>query len=72
MTLSPVWGAKKSNQRFDSLSSFVIKPEHGSGGCGVKVIDKKKNQMFDSSGRELSFSELKLYLADMLYGLYSL
>lgn len=56
-----------------SKSSFVIKPEHGSGGDGVLVISTNHGDSFEtSSGRVLSFSDLRMHVANILYGLFSL
>lgn len=56
-----------------SKSSFVIKPEHGSGGDGVLVVATNHGDRFEtSSGRVLNFSDLRMHVANILYGLFSL
>jgi alpha-L-glutamate ligase-like protein len=52
---------------------FVIKPAKGSGGKGILVITKTENgRYFKASGREVSLSEIKHHITDILAGLFSL
>lgn len=56
-----------------SYSSFVIKPARGSGGKGILVIDEKKNEnYFKPSGEELTLSDLRNHINNILGGLFSL
>lgn len=53
--------------------AFVIKPARGSGGKGVLVIDKRNGRNFvKPSGAELTPSDLKNHVSNILAGLFSL
>ena len=71
-TFSFVGELKSINKRLSSRTSFVIKPEHGSGGEGVMILTRKGDEFTNSAGRLISIPEIRLYMADVLYGLYSL
>lgn len=54
-------------------SSFVIKPDHGSGGKGIVVIVRRDGDTFiKSSAEALSLNDLRKHLSNILSGLYSL
>ncbi len=59
---------------FSSLSgSFVLKPNKGFGGEGIiPIIEKRDNYYITSGGRQISKSELKDHIRDILDGRYSI
>lgn len=53
--------------------SFVIKPNHGSGGKGILVITHKDNDSYVKlSGETLSLRDLQSHISNILSGLHSL
>jgi len=53
--------------------SFVVKPDHGSGGKGIVVITHREGDTFiKASGDALSLSDLRKHFSNILSGLYSL
>jgi len=55
------------------FESFVIKPDHGSGGKGIIVITHRERDVFiKASGEALSLSDLRKHVSNILSGLYSL
>ena len=53
--------------------SFVIKPDHGSGGRGIIVISHREGDTFiKTSGEALSLTDLRKHVSNILSGLYSL
>jgi alpha-L-glutamate ligase-like protein len=62
------------NISFKSLpESFVVKPNHGYGGEGILVVQKKNKASFQLvSGEKLTWEELYLHLAAILDGKYAL
>jgi len=53
--------------------SFVIKPDHGSGGKGIIVITHREEDTFiKASGEALSLTDLRKHISNILSGLYSL
>lgn len=63
---------RQLKKRLRDHPSFVIKPEHGSGGEGILVLDQHGDGFQNSAGRILSESEVRYHIANILYGLYSL
>ncbi len=63
-----------SHFSFESLgmNSFVIKPNQGSKGQGIIVIKKKKGKKYVGVDREWTEDELKLHMADILAGAFSI
>ncbi len=56
-----------------SRESFVIKPDHGSGGEGVLVLSRNSEGVLTStSGTPVSREALKIHVANTISGLYSL
>ncbi len=52
---------------------FVIKPAKGSGGKGILVITKiENNRYYKPNGNEVSISDIKRHVTDILAGLFSL
>lgn len=57
----------------EEYESFVIKPNHGSGGKGIVVIDHKDGDHFvKTSGETLHLSDIYKHISNILSGLYSL
>jgi len=55
------------------FESFVIKPDHGSGGKGIVVITHRENDTFiKASGDALTLNDLRKHVSNILSGLYSL
>ena len=55
------------------FESFVIKPDHGSGGKGIIVITHREGDTFiKTSGEALTLSDLRKHISNVLSGLYSL
>ena len=52
--------------------SFVIKPEHGSGGAGVLVLFRDGEKFVRAGGQVISDQFIRQHLADTIGGLYSL
>lgn len=60
-------------QRIQRYDEFVVKPAKGSGGGGIIVIGGRTEQGFRrSSGRIMSFEDMRYHLTNTLSGLYSL
>ncbi len=61
---------------YDTLApydSFVIKPNHGSGGKGILVITHKNHDSYvKPNGETLTLKDLKSHISNILSGLYSL
>jgi alpha-L-glutamate ligase-like protein len=59
--------------RIQAHAEFVVKPAQGSGGGGIIVIGGRTNRGFRrSSGRIMSFTDMRYHLTNTLSGLYSL
>ena len=59
--------------KLDALDSFVLKPAEGSGGKGILVITGREGDMFvKASGAEISLSDVKRHMTNILAGLHSL
>lgn len=67
-------GQELANFSFDSIDSdfFVIKPNHGSKGQGILIVKKLKNNKFLISGEEWTEDEIRLFMTDILSGVFSL
>lgn len=63
-----------NNFSFDSIDSdyFVVKPNHGSKGQGILIVKKAKNNKFLISGEEWTEDEIRLFMTDILGGVFSL
>lgn len=65
-------------EKFDFLTlpvDFVVKPNNGLGGQGIVVIEKRgeyAGEWIDSTGSIWRVSDLKLHIADVLAGQYSM
>lgn len=65
-------------ENFDFLklpTDFVVKPNNGLGGQGIVVIEKRgefAGEWIDSSGELWRMSDLRLHMADVLAGRYSM
>ncbi len=59
--------------KLPSDSSFVLKPEHGSGGEGILVLDRLPDpNKFQSSDGVIDLEDIKIHMSNTLSGLYSL
>lgn len=55
------------------LENFVIKPAHGFGGGGIKVLGNKINKgWLTASNKYLSFDEVKEHCEEIMFGVYSI
>lgn len=80
MTVAETYGVVRTphdvkiiEKMLDGHESFVIKPTRGSGGKGIMVIDKRNGKNFvKPSGAEVSPSDLKNHVSNILAGLFSL
>ncbi len=63
---------KNIHEVLSKYASFVIKPEHGSGGKGIIVLNQKDGKFFKLSGEEVGLEKIKEHLGNTLSGLYSL
>ncbi|MDG2412056.1 MAG: alpha-L-glutamate ligase-like protein [Halioglobus sp.] len=60
-------------QEFAGLEHFALKPAKGSGGKGIMVITGRHGDQFvRSSGAEISVSDIRRHMSNILAGLYSL
>ena len=60
-------------QEFAGLENFVLKPAKGSGGKGIMVVTGRHGDQFvRSSGTEVSISDIRRHMSNILAGLYSL
>lgn len=60
-------------QQLFRLNGFAIKPAKGSGGKGILVITKQREQQFvKSSGAILNIADIRRHMTNTLAGLYSL
>lgn len=57
----------------EARSDFVIKPAHGSGGNGILVIARRRNQTFyKADGLAVDAASVRHHIANVLGGMYSL
>ena len=60
-------------QEFAGLEHFALKPAKGSGGKGIMVVTGRHGDQFvRSSGTEVSISDIRRHMSNILAGLYSL
>ena len=60
-------------QEFAGLEHFALKPAKGSGGKGIMVVTGRHGDQFvRSSGAEVSISDIRRHMSNILAGLYSL
>jgi len=60
-------------QEFAGLEHFALKPAKGSGGKGIIVVTGRHGDQFvRSSGTEVSISDIRRHMSNILAGLYSL
>ena len=60
-------------QEFAGLEHFALKPAKGSGGKGIIVVTGRHGDQFvRSSGTEVSTSDIRRHMSNILAGLYSL
>lgn len=80
MTVAETYGVVRTphdvkiiEKMLEGRDSFVIKPTRGSGGKGIMVIDKRNGKNFvKPSGTEVTPSDLKNHVSNILAGLFSL
>ena len=64
---------KHVTDRLQDLESFVIKPAQGSGGKGILVVvGRAGDRYIKSSGQEITASEVRRHVSNVLAGLHSL
>ncbi len=72
-TISSIGQCSAFFEKIKDLSDFVIKPEHGAGGEGVFVLKRVSEDSFSfPSGKIITRDQLRLHLANIINGLYSL
>lgn len=70
---SYVYELKTITERLKAYDSFVIKPEHGSGGDGVLVLKREEDgNLYDTDGVLADEDYLQFHVSNILFGLYSL
>ena len=75
-----VFGVIKNRKDFESFKwaelpkSFVLKPNHGRGGEGIKIIfgQKKDKSWISTEGRKFTIKDLQNHIMDIFEGFYSL
>jgi alpha-L-glutamate ligase-like protein len=80
MTVAETYGVARTphdvkmiERMLEGRDAFVIKPTRGSGGKGIMVIDKRIGKNFvKPSGLEVTPSDLKNHVSNILAGLFSL
>ncbi|MBF8269859.1 MAG: alpha-L-glutamate ligase-like protein [Gammaproteobacteria bacterium] len=71
--VSTVHDAKYFQKALTGINDFVIKPAHGSGGNGILVIARRKNDLFyKTDGLAIDASEIRHHIVNILGGMYSL
>lgn len=71
--ISSVGHFRPAIEKLRSQESFVVKPDHGSGGEGVLVLTRdSESRLIRSSGEIVSLEQLRMHVADIVSGLYSL
>lgn len=63
---------RRIKERLEPFDSFVLKPDHGSGGEGIMVLQRKNGELHTSSDKRISLPEIRHFVANSLYGMYSL
>ena len=80
MTVAETYGVARTPHDVKTIErilegheAFVIKPTRGSGGKGIMVIDRRNGKNFvKPSGTEVTPSDLKNHVSNILAGLFSL
>ena len=68
-----VHDARYFESKVQGRSDFVIKPAHGSGGNGILVIARRRNNnYYKADGLAVDTAEVRHYIANILGGMYSL
>ncbi|MFT5134739.1 MAG: alpha-L-glutamate ligase-like protein [Gammaproteobacteria bacterium] len=71
--ISTVHDARRFREIIGDTQDFVIKPAHGSGGNGILVIARRRNQMFiKHDGLAIDAEAIRHHVANILGGMYSL
>lgn len=58
-------------EKLKSVPEFVIKPARGRAGGGIKILKSVDSKFYTLSGHEVKEDEIKKYLGDILFGVYS-
>lgn len=80
MTVAETYGVTRTphdvkiiEKMLEGRDAFVIKPTRGSGGKGIMVVDKRNGENYiKPSGAEVTPSDLKNHVSNILAGLFSL
>ena len=56
----------------EHFQKIAIKPANGSGGGGIKILCKNKNNQWGSSGKIVDHEQIFLHMASIIMGRYSL
>ncbi len=68
-----VHDARDFQKGIAGINDFVIKPAHGSGGNGIMVIARRKNQLFyKTDGLAIDAEAVRHHIVNVLSGMYSL
>ncbi|OGT76405.1 MAG: alpha-L-glutamate ligase-like protein, partial [Gammaproteobacteria bacterium RIFCSPLOWO2_02_FULL_56_15] len=68
-----VHDARDFQKVIEGINDFVIKPAHGSGGNGILVVVRRKNQLFyKSDGLAIDAEAVRHHIVNVLSGMYSL
>ena len=71
--VSTVHDARFFQNVITGINDFVIKPAHGSGGNGILVIARRKNDLFyKTDGLAIDAGEIRHHIVNILGGMYSL
>ncbi|OGT83770.1 MAG: alpha-L-glutamate ligase-like protein [Gammaproteobacteria bacterium RIFCSPLOWO2_12_FULL_52_10] len=71
--IGTVHDAKFFQNMLTGINDFVIKPAHGSGGNGILVIARRKNDLFyKPDGVAIDAGEVRHHIVNILGGMYSL
>ncbi len=71
--ISSVHDARRFKEIIGEQQDFVIKPAHGSGGNGILVILKRRNNLFvKHDGMAIDADSVRHHIANILGGMYSL
>ena len=59
-------------EKIQNLQYSAVKPNRGSGGHGILILDKyTENGIYDVEGNLLSFQKIRRHISDILMGVYS-
>jgi alpha-L-glutamate ligase-like protein len=71
--ISTVHDSRDFHQFVEGINDFVIKPAHGSGGNGILVVVRRKNQLFyKPDGLAIDNEGVRHHIVSVLSGMYSL